>query len=210
MQVLADFLSENGSRITVFHLKCLESMLGSRAVGLSRCLLVERFYFDFGHESLDEAHEVALIEDHQRSAGRHENMFSFSDQVDALRYAGLHIVSSELMRAGGPAPQPSGRSRRWRVSCAICYLPGEPGGFIGKIEVCPKCYNDFGLAKERAEAAERLLVALDNELESDNRLVTARKELNSSRISLEVAERVLRANGLFEEYLDLLFRVKAR
>lgn len=73
--------------------------------------------------------------------------------------------------------------------CGICKHDKPLGGAIGHLEVCGDCYNDYGTAKKRAEQNERLIVAMDRELETDERLNVVRAQLEVAHDRIRKLER---------------------
>lgn len=70
-----------------------------------------------------------------------------------------------------------------RLSCVICHKPGEHD-FIGHAAFCPEHYRIWA----EAEANARLVVGMDKDLESDERLIAAKKALEDTRNALKSAQ----------------------
>lgn len=63
--------------------------------------------------------------------------------------------------------------------CSICRAQGDVD-YQGDAPLCGRCYGKF----ERSEQLERLIVAMDSDIESDERLKAARVALEAARAEI--------------------------
>lgn len=68
-------------------------------------------------------------------------------------------------------------------TCAICSNPAGDN-YVGKIRTCDACYAKWASAESNA----RLVVGMDKDLESDERLVACKTALEAARNALKSAQ----------------------
>lgn len=70
------------------------------------------------------------------------------------------------------------------MKCLLCMRLEPEAGFIGHVAACAQCYNKW----EAAERNERLVVAMDKDIESDERVKSLRSALEACQNALKSAQ----------------------
>jgi hypothetical protein len=90
-------------------------------------------------------------------------------------------------------------------SCGICSVVSSNAGQIGKVRVCGGCWNLYGQRKNMTAQLQGLterLVAVDQEIEQDTRVVDLRKQVAALQTRVEEYRNYIGENDLWADFYE--------